>query len=67
MKIIGNRIKELRIELNMNQTKFGEILGFSQDTISLWENGKSLPRVEDIIAICKTFNIESDYLLGLKD
>lgn len=59
--------KKIRLEANLNQTKFGEIIGVSQDTVSLWEKGKSLPRVEDVIVICKTFDIESDYLLGLKD
>ena len=65
--IIGERIRETRIEQKISQTRFGDMLGVSQDTISLWERGKSLPAVQDVIQICTTFHIESDYLLGLKD
>lgn len=65
--IIGARIKELRREINLSQAKFGEILLVSQDTISLWENGKAIPSTEYVIEICKKFDVSSDYILGLKD
>lgn len=65
--IIGARIKELRRETNLSQAKFGEILLVSQDTISLWENGKAIPNTEYVIEICKKFDVSSDYILGLKD
>ncbi len=64
---ISNRIKDLRIENNLTQAEFGEKLSVSQDTVSLWEKGKSLPTAEYIIAICKLFSISADYLLGLTD
>lgn len=64
---IGDKIKELRFENNLSQSKLGEILLVSQDTISLWEKGKSIPNTEYVILICKTFDISADYLLGLKD
>lgn len=65
--IVAERIKEIRIENKLSQTKFGDILYVSQDTVSLWENGKSLPNAEQIIEICRRFNISADYLLGLAD
>ena len=64
---IAKRIKEIRADKNLTQTQFGNILAVSQDTVSLWEKGKSYPSIEYIILICKTFNISADYLLGLKD
>lgn len=66
-KIIGERIKELRLENDLSQAKLGEFLQVSQDTISLWENSKALPTTEYVIAMCKIFDISADYLLGLKD
>ena len=61
---IGEKIKEIRLENNLSQSKLGEILLVSQDTISLWEKGKSVPNTEYVILICKTFDISADYLLG---
>ena len=66
-KIIGERIKELRLENNFSQGKLGKCLLVSQDTISLWENSKALPSVEYIISMCKIFEVSADYLLGLID
>ena len=64
---IAQRIKEIRLENKLNQSDFGKIISVSQDTISLWEKGKSLPNTEFIIEICKKFNVSADYLLGLED
>ena len=63
----GKRLKELRIENKLSQKEFGEILAVSQDTVSLWENGKSLPTAEYLIAISKHFNVSVDFLLCLTD
>ncbi len=61
------RLREIRLEAKLTQMEFGQKLGVSQDTVSLWEKGKSLPAAEYIILICKQFDISADYLLGLKD
>ncbi len=64
---VSKRIKEIRREENLSQAKFGEALFVSQDTISLWEQGKSLPTTELIVAIAKKFNVSADYILGLDE
>ncbi|MGN0765597.1 MAG: helix-turn-helix domain-containing protein [Christensenellales bacterium] len=66
-KIVAERIKEIRIENKLSQTKFGDFLYVSQDTVSLWENAKSLPNAEQIVEICRRFSVSADYLLGLVD
>lgn len=66
-EIISQRIKEIRVENKMNQSVFGQSISVSQDTVSLWEQGKSLPNTEYVIEICKKYNISADYLLGLED
>ena len=65
--VIGERIKELRLDYKLSQVQLGERLSVSQDTISLWEKGKALPNTEYIIRMCRIFDISADYLLGLKD
>ena len=64
---IGEKLKEIRKENNLSQTKLGEMLGTTQDTISLWELNKSLPDILMLYKICSLFNISADYLLGLKE
>ena len=67
MKSIGKRIKEIRLERGLSQQKFGELLSVSQDTISLWEKGKSVPTTEYLISIATKFEITVDYILCLSD
>ena len=55
------------MENGLSQQKFGAELSVSQDTVSLWENGKSLPTVEFLIAMAKRFNVSTDYILCLTD
>ena len=67
MENVAKRIKEIRLENKLSQKAFGEILSVSQDTISLWENGKSLPTAELLILISKKFKVSVDYILCLTD
>lgn len=62
---LGKKIKELRLQNKWTQTELAMKLNTTQDTISLWELGKSYPDVLSVVKICKLFNITSDYLLGL--
>ena len=64
---VGKRIKEIRVESGLSQERFGNALSVSQDTVSLWEKGKSVPTAEYLIAIAKQFDVSADYILGLKD
>ena len=67
MNNIGKKIKELRLENKLSQTKLAERLNVSQDTISLWERDISLPSADYIIKLCKIFEISADCLLGIDD
>ena len=67
MKEIGKRIKEIRIEQGLSQQQFGELLSVSQDTVSLWENGKAVPTAEFLIAVAQQFDVSVDYILCLKN
>lgn len=67
IKIVAERIREIRVENKLSQTRFGEILNVSQDTVSLWEKGKSVPTAEYLIALSEKFGVSVDYILGLKE
>ena len=64
---IGETIKQLRLEFNMTQSQLASLLFTSQDTISLWERGKSLPDVKSVIKLTEIFKVSADYLLGLEE
>lgn len=69
---IAERIKELRQVNDLSQAEFGARIGVSQDTVSLWEQGKSVPAAEHFILMVETFKVNdpaltADYLLGLTD
>jgi len=61
---IGNRLKELRDSLNLSQLKFADKCGISQTTYSHYETGLNLITTLNAYAICKTYNISMDYLVG---
>lgn len=62
---ISKKIRELRKLSGLTQTQLAEKLQTTQDTVSLWELGKSYPDLESLILLCKLFDISADYLLGL--
>ncbi|MCM1290265.1 MAG: helix-turn-helix domain-containing protein [Corallococcus sp.] len=66
-QLISERIKEIRTFAKLNQSEFGKKVGVSQDTVSLWENARSLPATEYVVEIAEKFEVSSDYILGLKD
>ncbi len=63
----GEKIRNLREELNLNQSQLGKELQMTQRKISYIECGKYEPSIEDIILFCQFFEVSSDYLIGLKD
>ena len=62
---MGTRIKELRKKNNLTQSNLANLMRTTQDTISLWELGKSYPDAENIVRMAKLFRTSADYLLGL--
>ncbi len=64
---IAKNIKEIRQDARLTQKQFGEKLAVSQDTVSLWEKGKSVPTTDLVVMIAETFSVSTDYLLGLKE
>lgn len=67
MNKMGHIIKELRREMDCTQNKLADVLGVTQDSISLWENDKRIPDTQYIVAMAKFFDVTTDYLLGLTD
>jgi transcriptional regulator with XRE-family HTH domain len=65
--IFGERIKEIRLANNLQQSEFGAKLGLTKHAVSKMETGKNAASIEVLYKICKLFNVSADELLGLKD
>ncbi len=65
--LIDKRIKDLRKELNINQTELAELCGVQQSCVSKWERAETLPDAQMIIKLCEVFNVSADFILGIKD
>ena len=66
-KIFGERLKELRMQEGLSQSELAKMLGTSQASLSKWENDVQEPCIEEIVKICKHFNISADYVIGSQD
>lgn len=65
MKKISERLRELRG--NVSQAEFSKKYGVSQVAYGRWELGKREPGIDEILKICETERVSSDWLLGLTD
>ena len=63
----GERIRNLREDRDLTQSELGAQVNMTQRKISYIERGKYEPSIDDIVSLCKFFNVSSDYLLGLND
>ena len=61
---ITARIKELRNEKNMTQDMLADACDVTRQTVSKWEQGKSIPDMEGFFNLCRIFDCELGYLLG---
>lgn len=64
MKNVGQKIIELRKLYNMWQEKLAELMDVSRQTVSKWEVYSITPSSENVLALCKLFNVSSEYLLN---
>ena len=57
-----SRLVELRNELNLTQTEFGEKIGLTRNAIAAYERGIANPTGTAIIAIVKVFHVNRTWL-----
>lgn len=61
---IAEMIKKTRQANNMTQEEYANKFGVTRQTVSSWENEKSIPDLQLIITICNTYNFSLDSLLN---
>ena len=61
------RIRAVREDRDMTQTEIGAILHKSQQGYNRIEAGRAELKIEDLIKLCRFYNLSADYLIGLTD
>ena len=61
------RIRSVREDRDLTQAEVGRILNKSQQGYSHIESGRAELKIEDLVALCRFYNLSADYLIGLSD
>ena len=61
------RIKNLREDSDYTQAYVGKLLQKSQQGYNHIEIGRAELKIEDLVILCKLYNISADYIIGLTD
>jgi transcriptional regulator with XRE-family HTH domain len=61
------RIRNIREDRDYTQTEIGKILQKSQQGYNHIEAGRAELKIDDLIILCKFYNLSADYLIGLTD
>jgi transcriptional regulator with XRE-family HTH domain len=64
MKGIGERLRQIRKELDINQGEFAKRLEITQGTYSAIENDKELLTPRNLKLICLEFGVNEDWILS---
>lgn len=59
---MNNRIKELRLDLDLSQEAFGKRIKIQRSSVSKIETGENCPSDQTISLICKEFNVNEEWL-----
>lgn len=67
MKIIGDRLKELRMSVQFSQARLGKTFGVGQTSIFKYEQGGATVPAEIMLKYADMFDVSMDYLYGRTD
>ena len=61
------RMRNLREDRDLTQREVAKIINKSQQGYSHIEEGRAELKIDDLIALCKFYDLSADYLIGLSD
>ena len=61
------RIKNVREDHDLTQAQVGKLLDKSQQGYNHIEMGRAELKIDDLIRLCKFYDLTADYLIGLTD
>lgn len=67
LQLFSERLKELRLSLNMTQKDFADKIDVTAAALSAYENNQKNPSIAVAKRIAETFKISLDWLCGISD
>ena len=61
------RMKNLREDHDLTQKEVGALIHKSQQGYSHIEEGRAELKIEDLIVLCRFYNVSADYFIGLSE
>ena len=61
------RMRDLREDNDLTQREVAKIINKSQQGYSHIESGRAELKIEDLVVLCRFYNLSADYLVGLSD
>ena len=61
------RMRALREDRDLTQADLAAVLHKSQQGYSHIESGRAELKIEDLVILCRFYNLSADYLVGLSD
>lgn len=61
------RIRNIREDRDLTQKDIGILLNKSQQGYNHIESGRAELKIDDLIKLCRYYNLSADYMIGLVD
>ena len=61
------RLRNIREDRDLTQAELGKILNKSQQGYNHIEAGRAELKIDDLVKLCRFYNLSADYLIGLTD
>ena len=59
------RLREIREDRDLTQAEVGKVINKSQQGYSHIENGRAELKIDDLILLCRFYDLSADYIIGL--
>ena len=60
-----SRLRDIREDHDLTQAEVGRLLNKSQQGYNHIEAGRAELKIDDLIKLCKFYNLSADYIIGL--
>lgn len=61
------RIRNVREDRDLTQAQIGKLLNKSQQGYNHIEAGRAELKIDDLVKLCRFYDLSADYLIGLTD
>ena len=61
------RIRAVREDRDLTQFEIGRIINKSQQGYNHIETGRAELKIDDLVTLCRYYDLSADYLIGLTD